>query len=191
MFNRKSFTLLSMPPRNGLSGLYTIDRTRSTVGFSVHHAMASHAQGEFTEFEGLIKIGGNRSRSEAYLSVQTYSAETGSPSLNAQVSGSEFLDAATFPVMSFRSNGFLDTRAERLRLSGFFRIKDIELPVPVDLAFVGASHDKCGQERVNFEGTVDLLSSDWGLDWATSPISYKMRLRLGISAVRLDPARAA
>ncbi|MFD5721728.1 YceI family protein [Streptomyces sp. NPDC127036] len=198
MINRKNFTLLSAPPRNELTGVYTIDRQRSTVGFSARHALFSSAQGQFTSFEGLLKINGRAfGRSEAYISVQTDSVETGSFPLNAQITGPDFLDSSTFPLMSFRSSGVLDANHNLLHLAGYLRIKDIELPVPVELEFNETSPDRSGDNRINFQATVTLQRSDWGLDWNTNLasggglISEKVKLHLNLSAVRLDPAQAA
>lgn len=198
MINRKNFTLMSIPPRKELTGVYTIDRQRSTVEFSARHALISSVQGQFTSFEGLLKLdGGAFGRSEAYISVQTDSVETGSFPLDAQITGPDFLDSSTFPLMSFRSSGVLDTTQNLLRLAGYLRIKDVELPVPVDFEFNGTCGDRIGESRVHFEATVALQRADWGLDWNStlasggSLISDKVKLHLRLSAVRLDPSQAA
>jgi polyisoprenoid-binding protein YceI len=113
------------------------------------------------------------------------------------VTGPDFLDAATFPLMSFRSGGILHAGHDHFRMAGYLLIKDIELPVHVDLGFCGASRDAHRQNRVGFTGTATLQRSDWGLDgnraMATGGvlISDKVKVTLDISAVRLDQAQGA
>lgn len=195
MFNRKATTLSHTAPDEGLTGVYVIDPVNSSIGFSVRHAVVTNMRGKFTAFEGLLKLDGARpTRSEAHLSVQTESVDTGLPERDAHVTGPDFLDSATFPVMSFRSAGILDAGDDRFRLAGYLRIKDVELPVHIDLEFGGTSRDAYGQQRVDFEGTATLHRSDWGLDRnpALAPggglTSNKVKLILDISAVQLGQA---
>ncbi|MCT9105033.1 hypothetical protein N4G69_05225 [Streptomyces mirabilis] len=55
--------------------------------------------------------------------------------------------------MSFRSTKVRDAGAARFRMAGHLRIKDLELPVHIDLELAGASRDPEGLDRVGFEGT--------------------------------------
>ncbi|MET8809802.1 YceI family protein [Streptomyces sp. NPDC004546] len=196
MFRRKESLIFDAAPSIGPSGFYIIDPVHSTIGFSVRHAVKSDVRGEFTAFEGLIKLGRVRAaRSEAYISVQTGSVDTGWPERDAWLTGPDFLDSATFPLISFRSTGIIDTGDDRSRMAGHLRIKDVELPVHVDLEFRGASRDANGDDRVEFRGTATLQRADWGLDGSPRPatsgvlLGGKVKLLLDISAVRRNLTR--
>ncbi|MFG3019355.1 YceI family protein [Streptomyces sp. NPDC048254] len=183
-------------PFAGLTGVYAIDPVHSTIGFSVRYGMVTNVRGKFTAFEGLVKLDGEYpTRSEAYLSVQTCSVDTGYPERDAHATGPDFLDAATFPLMSFRSGGILHAGNDRFRMAGHLLIKDIELPVHVDLGFRGASRDARRRECLGFTGTATLRRSDWGLDGTRALatggvlISDNVKVTLDIRAVRLDQAQ--
>ncbi len=155
--------------------------------------MITNVRGKFTAFEGLLRLDGTHpTRSEAHVSVQTGSLDTGIAQRDTHVTGPDFLDSATFPLMSFRSTGVVEVGDGRFRMVGGLRIKDVELPLPIDLEFGGAGQDANGQNRVGFEGTTTLKRSDWGIDWNSAPatggvlISDKVKLSFDISAVRLD-----
>lgn len=181
-----------------VTGTYTIDPLHSTIGFSVRHAMISNVRGRFDRFEGLLKLDGSRpSRSEAYVSVQTGSLDTGVGERDEHLRGSAFFDSATYPLMSFRSTGIVPSGDDTFRLAGSLRIKDVELPLDVDIVFGGAGDDAFGNHRVGFEGRATLRRSDWGLTW-NAPletggvlISDKVTLTLDISAIRADQDTAA
>ncbi|QFQ95052.1 YceI family protein [Streptomyces phaeolivaceus] len=184
----------SSAPYQGLTGTYSIDPAHSTIGFSVRHAMIANVRGKFTAFEGLLKIDGSHpTRSEAHVSVQTGSLDTGIAQRDAHVTSADFLDSATFPLMTFRSTGIVDAAEGQFRMSGLLRIKDVELPLRIDLEFGGAGQDADGQNRVGFEGTATLKRSDWGIDWNSALatggvlIGDKVKLVLDISAVELEP----
>ncbi|GEC10669.1 polyisoprenoid-binding protein [Streptomyces spinoverrucosus] len=191
LINRNLSTVPSSRPYEALTGFYTIDPVHSMIGFSVRHAMISNVRGKFESFEGLLKLDGSRpSRSEAYVSVQTESLDTGIRERDMHLQGPDFFDSSTFPLMTFRSTGIVDAGGDQFRLGGNLKIKDVELPITIDLDFGGASRDTYGRHRVGFEGTATLQRSDWGLTWNTALeaggvlVSDKVTLILDISAVQ-------
>ncbi|MFJ5213887.1 YceI family protein [Streptomyces sp. NPDC088354] len=174
-----------------MTGVYLLDPLKSTIGFSVRHAMLAHVRGRFTDFEGLLHLDGRRpTRSSAHLSVQTGSLRTGLPGRDARLTGPGFLDAAAFPLMAFRSTGIVAIGEDRFRMSGSLRIKDVDLPLRIDLATGGVRRDAHGTYRVGFKGTATLRRSDWGLGRNTAPgvrdvlVSATVKLAFDISAVR-------
>ncbi|ROQ60154.1 polyisoprenoid-binding protein YceI [Streptomyces sp. 840.1] len=182
----------------GVTGVYTVDPLHSTIGFSARHTMISNVRGRFVRFEGLLILDGSApSRSEAYVSVQTDSMDTGAQELDAYLRGPDFFDAATFPLMSFGSTRVIPLGDDNFRLLGALRIKDIELPLDLAVVLGGVGADANGRHRVGFEGTATLRRSDWGLAWnmplrtGGALISDKVTLSLDISAVRADLTPAA
>ncbi|MHB9856346.1 YceI family protein [Streptomyces sp. Tue6028] len=196
--NRHRKTRSGTSPYAALAGVYTVDPVHSRIGFSVRHAMITNVRGTFGAFEGLLQIDGARpARSKAYLSVQTDSLDTGMRDRDAHLMGPDIFDSSTFPLMTFRSTGLVPVGDDGFRMSGDLRIKDVELPVTVDLAFGGAGRDLDGKRRVGFEGTATLQRSDWGLTWNAALetggvlVGDKVRLDLDISAVQVGLATAA
>ncbi|MFI6880012.1 YceI family protein [Streptomyces sp. NPDC050400] len=180
-------------PYEQLTGSYTIDPVHSTLGFSVRHAMISNVRGKFDSFEGLLKIDGARpALSEAHVSVQTESLDTGIKDRDAHLKGPDFFDSSNFPVMAFRSTRIVQAGDDRFRLLGSLRIKDIELPLTLDIEYGGAALDASGQHRIGFEARATLRRSDWGLSWNAALetggvlVSDKVTLILDISAVQVD-----
>ncbi|MEU2289128.1 YceI family protein [Streptomyces sp. NPDC013178] len=177
----------------GLTGAYTIDPLHSSVGFSVRHAMVTNVRGKFGAFEGLLRLdGADPARSEAHVSVQTASLDTGVGERDAHLKGPDFFDTAVFPVMAFSSTGITAVGDGRFRMSGDLRIKDVERPLDLDIRFGGSSKDADGRRRVGFEGTASLHRSEWGLTWNAALeaggvlVGDKVTLLLDVSAVQAD-----
>ncbi|MFJ9711475.1 YceI family protein [Streptomyces sp. NPDC101234] len=193
MFKSRATALFHTTPYAGLTGIYAVDPIHSTIGFSVRYGMVTNVCGKFTAFEGILRLDGARpTRSEAYLSVQTGSFDTGYPERDVHVTGPDFLDSATFPLMSFRSGEIRPAGDGRFRMAGHLLVKGVELPVHLDLGFAGAGRDAHRQHSVAFAGTATLRRSGWGLDGRKALptggvlISDKVKLILDIHAVRLD-----
>ncbi|MFF5448435.1 YceI family protein [Streptomyces sp. NPDC012888] len=184
-------TLPVDPALAALTGEYTVDPAHSRIGFTVRHAMVTNVRGSFAGFEGTLGLdGADPSRSTASIDVDIASVSTGIADRDAHLLGSDFFDAELFPRMTFRS-----TRAEALggdayRITGDLTIKDVTRPLSIDLEFNGAATDVYGSERVGFEGSADILRSDWGLTWNAAleaggvMVSDKVKLTFDISAVK-------
>ncbi|MFF0678167.1 YceI family protein [Streptomyces tendae] len=198
MIQRDHATSPALGAHPAVTGAYTIDPVHSTIGFSVRHAMITNVRGRFDRFEGLLVLDGSHpSRSKAYVSVQTDSMDTGAADRDTHLAGPDFFDSATFPLMTFHSTGVIPLGDDEFRLTGSLRIKDIELPLDIDVVFGGAGDDAFGNHRVGFAGSATLRRSDWGLAWNTPLdtggvlISDKVTLTLDISAIRTEQAAAA
>ncbi|MFI2778951.1 YceI family protein [Streptomyces sp. ALB3] len=200
LFNRRNTapsttaTLAVDPALAALTGTYTIDPAHSSIGFTVRHAMVTNVRGSFGEHEGTLHLdGSDPSSSSASIDVRIASVDTGIADRDGHLVSGDFFDAEKFPLMTFRS-----TRAEQLggdtyRVTGDLTIKDVTRPLSIDLEFHGSATDVYGNERVGFEGSADILRSDWGLTWNAAletggvMVSDKVRLNLDISAVKAAP----
>ncbi|MDF0375518.1 MULTISPECIES: YceI family protein [Streptomyces] len=200
LFNRKNTTpsttatLAVDPALAALTGTYTIDPAHSSIGFTVRHAMVTNVRGSFGEHEGTLVLDGSApSNSSASIDVKIASVDTGIADRDGHLVSGDFFDAEKFPLMSFRS-----TRAEQLggdtyRVTGDLTIKDVTRPLSIDLEFNGSATDVYGNERVGFEGSTDILRSDWGLTWNAAletggvMVSDKVKLNFDISAIKAAP----
>ncbi|MGW1847588.1 YceI family protein [Streptomyces sp. NPDC001966] len=179
------------PALAALTGEYTIDPAHSSIGFTVRHAMVTNVRGSFGEHEGTLKLdGSDPANSTASIDVKIASVDTGIADRDGHLVSGDFFDAEKFPLMTFRS-----TRAEQLggdtyRVTGDLTIKDVTRPLSIDLEFNGSATDVYGNERVGFEGSTNILRSDWGLTWNAAletggvMVSDKVKLNFDISAIK-------
>ncbi|GHF12503.1 YceI family protein [Streptomyces morookaense] len=182
------------PALAALTGDYSIDAAHSSIGFTVRHAMVTNVRGTFTEHEGTLRLdGSDPSRSTASLDVTIASVDTGIKDRDAHLRGADFFDAERFPKMTFRSTKAEQLGGDRYRITGDLTIKDVTRPLAIDLEFNGSATDVYGMERVGFEGSAEILRSDWGLTWNAAletggvMVSDKVKLTFDISAVKSAP----
>ncbi|TSB13922.1 YceI family protein [Streptomyces benahoarensis] len=179
------------PALAALTGDYTIDPAHSAIGFAVRHAMVTNVRGAFGTYEGRLHLDGSQpGRSTAALEIRTESIDTGIGDRDAHLRGGDFFDAEAFPLMTFRSTAVAQTAADRFRVTGDLTIKDVTRPLTLDLELQGTATDVYGAERVGFEGSTEILRSEWGLTWNAAleaggvMVSDKVKLTFDISAVK-------
>ncbi|MEW1900972.1 MULTISPECIES: YceI family protein [unclassified Streptomyces] len=184
-------TLPVDPALAALTGDYTIDPAHSSIGFTVRHAMVTNVRGGFAEHEGTLKLDGtDPGASTASIDVRIASVDTGIADRDAHLRGGDFFDAEQFPLMSFRSTRAEQLGGDKYRITGDLTIKDVTRPLSIDLEFNGTATDVYGNERVGFEGSAEILRSEWGLTWNAAletggvMVSDKVKLTFDISAIK-------
>ncbi|MFE5513606.1 MULTISPECIES: YceI family protein [unclassified Streptomyces] len=184
-------TLPVDPALAALTGDYTIDPAHSSIGFTVRHAMVTNVRGGFAEHEGTLKLDGtDPGASTASIDVRIASVDTGIADRDAHLRSGDFFDAEQFPLMSFRSTRAEQLGGDKYRITGDLTIKDVTRPLSIDLEFNGTATDVYGNERVGFEGSAEILRSEWGLTWNAAletggvMVSDKVKLTFDISAIK-------
>ncbi|MCI4083947.1 YceI family protein [Streptomyces sp. MMS21 TC-5] len=198
LFNRRvqentaSVATLDVDPAlAALTGDYVIDAAHSRIGFTVRHAMVTNVRGAFEEHEGTLHLdGGDPARSTASIDVKIASVDTGIADRDGHLRSGDFFDAEAFPLMTFRSTEAAFLGGDTYRITGDLTIKDVTRPLSIDLEFNGSATDPYGNQRVGFEGSADILRSDWGLTWNAAletggvVVSDKVKLTFDISAIK-------
>ncbi|MFJ3580781.1 YceI family protein [Streptomyces sp. NPDC090127] len=184
-------TLPVDPALAALTGEYAIDPAHSSIGFTVRHAMVTNVRGGFAEHEGTLKLDGeNPHASTASIDVTIASIDTGIADRDGHLRSGDFFDAEQFPLMTFRSTEAEQLGGDKYRITGDLTIKDVTKPLSIDLEFNGSATDPFGNERVGFEGSAEILRSDWGLTWNAAletggvMVSDKVKLTFDISAIK-------
>ncbi|MFF8908007.1 YceI family protein [Streptomyces olivaceoviridis] len=179
------------PAFQALTGLWTIDRSHSRVGFSVRHAMVTTVRGAFTDYDSTLYFDGARpSQSRAELVVRVASVDTGVEQRDAHIVGPDFFDARRYPEMTFRSTSTSHEGDGSFRMTGDPTIRDVTRPVHLQLDYLGSVLDPFGYERAGFDGTTTIDRTEWGLAYnhrlktGGTMVSEKVRLQFDISAIR-------
>ncbi|MEU6945914.1 YceI family protein [Streptomyces sp. NPDC046316] len=197
IFNRKNDTATAVatlpvdPALAALTGEYAIDPAHSSIGFTVRHAMVTNVRGSFAEHEGTLRLdGSDPGASAASIDVRIASIDTGIGDRDNHLRSGDFFDAEQFPLMTFRSTEAEQLGGDKYRVTGDLTIKDVTKPLSIDLEFNGTATDVYGNERVGFEGSAEILRSDWGLTWNAAletggvMVSDKVKLNFDISAIK-------
>ena len=147
------------------TGTWIIDPFHTTIGFWVCHAMVAKVRGNFDTYSGSFTIDGdNLSASRAELTIESASINTNSADRDAHLTSADFLDAESFPTITFVSTA-VAAKGDEILVTGDLTIHGVTKSVEVKYEFVGASTDPYGTNKVGFEGTAKISRKDFGLVW--------------------------
>ncbi len=172
------------------AGTYAIDPVHSRIGFAVRHAMISKVRGSFNEFAGSGHFDlADPGSISLQLTIQVASIDTRNPDRDGHVLTADFLDADTFPEITFVSTS-VDRRGESdFVVTGDLTIKDVTRTVAIDFEYGGAATDLYGAKRIGFDGSTTISRKEWGVSF-NAPletggviVSDKVALEFEVSAV--------
>ncbi len=144
---------------------WKIDPTHSVVEFAVKHLMISTVKGRFSEIEGEIVIAdADPSQSSVSATIKAASIDTHTGQRDDHLRSADFLDAANFPVLTFKSTRITGDKQE-FKVTGNLTIRSVTREVTLDATNEGAGKDPWGGDRIAFSATTKLNRADFGLTW--------------------------
>ncbi|MEU6522911.1 YceI family protein [Streptomyces sp. NPDC046924] len=183
--------LIADPSRAELSGEWMFDQAHSTIGFAARYAVVTRIRGSFTDFDGWLRLDGERPESSgAGVVVRTATVDTRVAQRDRHLRSADFLDAERYPTITFRSTHIEQVGDDRFRMTGALTVKGRTHPVTVDLLYTGLVVDAFGVERIGFDGTAVVDRTQWELAWNAKletgglMVSEQIELEFDISAVR-------
>lgn len=174
-----------------LTGDYTLDVAHSRLGFVARHAMVTKVRGAFNEFDGTARIDGADPRnSSVNIVIKTASVDTRNEQRDGHLRTNDFFEIETYPEITFASTAIDQSDETTFKVTGDLTIKDVTKPVSFELEFTGAATDPFGNQRVGFDGSLQINRKDWNVTW-NAPleaggvlVSEKVTLEFEISAIK-------
>ncbi|MGH3721244.1 MAG: YceI family protein [Pseudonocardiaceae bacterium] len=146
-----------------VSGTWDIDAAHSNVSFSVRHLMVSKVRGRFNGVSGRLVTGTDLLDSSVTAQIDVTSFDTGNAQRDEHVRSADFLHAAEFPTMTYRSTG-IRRDGEDLVVDGELTVRGITRQVPLAVELPGFGQDPYGGTRVGLSATAKINRKDFGID---------------------------
>ncbi|PZF80095.1 YceI family protein [Jiangella anatolica] len=174
-----------------LTGDYVLDGAHTRLGFVARHAMVTKVRGAFNEFEGTAHIDGqDPSNSSVTIVIKTASVDTRNEQRDGHLRTNDFFEIETYPEIRFASTAIRQSDETTFAVTGDLTIKDVTKSVTFELELTGAATDPFGNQRVGFEGSLQINRKDWNVTW-NAPleaggvlVSEKVTLEFEISAIK-------
>jgi polyisoprenoid-binding protein YceI len=174
-------------------GPWTVDPAHSTVGAVARHLGISSVRGRFTDFTAAIEVAPDdvtRSRVEAV--IRAASIDTGNALRDTHLRSADFLDAETYPEITYRSTGLAVAGPDRWTVHGDLTMRGVVRPVDLDLSCLGTGSDPWGGTRAAFRATAELHREDFAMNYnqvvqaGIAAIGTTLKVELDVQAVQGD-----
>lgn len=142
---------------------YKIDPVHSAVAFTIRH-FVSKVPGRFNHFNGTITVDRNDlTKSTAEATIQVASIDTENQKRDDHLRSADFLDAAKFPTIKFKSKSWKKTGADTYDVTGDLTIKDVTKEVVLKVTSLGFGPGMQGAQLSGWEATTKIDKKDFNV----------------------------
>ena len=147
------------------SGTYALEPTHAEVVFGVSHFGFSTYYGQFPGASGSLKLdAANPAASQLDVSIPVDQVWTASAKLTEELKSADWLDAAKYPAMTFRSTKVTVTSPTTADVIGDLTLHGVTHPVTLKAVFKKAAVFAMTQKyMVGFDITGHVKRSDFGV----------------------------
>ncbi len=171
---------------------WKLDTVHSHVGFSIRHLMISKVTGYFKVWSGtLITDEANPEASSVEVEIDAASIDTKEPQRDEHLRSADFLDAANYPKITFKSTKVAKEDDEEYHVTGTLTIHGVSKEVVLDTEYAGRQKDPWGGERAGFSAKTTINRHDFGLafnmplEGGGVMVGEKVTITLEIEAVKV------
>ncbi|WP_316317764.1 YceI family protein [Clavibacter michiganensis] len=177
-----------------IAGTWTIDKTHSSVGFSIRHNMISKVNGTFKDFDAEIVTGATPEQSSVKAHATIASIDTNEPNRDQHLRTNDFFDAENNPTIDFVSTAVRVEKDGDAKVDGELTVRGVTKPVTFDVEFGGCGGDPYGNTKFGATATTVINREDFGLTYNAALetggvlLGDKVTITLDIQAVLATPA---
>lgn len=145
---------------------WTLDKSHSSVHFSVKHMVVSQTKGSYENYSLKVETSGlDFENAKIELEIDANSITTGMPDRDNHLRSADFFDVLKFPVIKFVSSEMKKINEEEYLLAGDFTIKGITKKINFNVNYGGQVIDPWGNIRAGFNLEAAIDRFDFGLTW--------------------------
>ena len=189
-----AFTLVGMLGAASVpAATWNVDRSHSSIDFTVSHLVISKVRGGFGDFEGTIAFDGkNWEEASTTWTVQVASIDTKDADRDDHLRNPDFFDVEQFPKMTFVSKKVVNTDGGKFELIGDLTIKDMTKEVTFEGEFRGVIDDPWGKTRAGFFAETTIDRKDFNITWNKTldagglAVGNDVDIRIEVEAVKAD-----
>ena len=173
---------------------YAVDPVHSHIGFSVKHLVITNVKGDFTDYSGTIVYDEKDiTQSSVNVTIKTASIHTGNQQRDDDLRSPNFLDAAQYPEMTFKSTR-IEPKEDGYLCTGMLTLHGVSKEISIPFDIEGPIKDPWGKTRIGVEATLSLNRQDYGikydkaLDNGGAVVGNKVKISLNVEGIKQEAA---
>lgn len=145
---------------------WNIDSAHTRAVFSVRHMMISSVHGQFEKVGGTVNFDPqNPAATTVDVQIEAASITTRDSQRDGHLVSPDFLDAAAYPYLTFKSKRVEVLDETHARLTGDLTIRDVTKEVALDVEYNGMAKSPWGTTNAGFSASTKISRKDWNLNW--------------------------
>jgi polyisoprenoid-binding protein YceI len=171
-------------------GTYTLDPNHKRVGFVARHLMVSKVRGYFGEASATIIVAEDPYQSSVTATIQAASITTNQEQRDGHLKSADFLHVEEHPTLEYRSTGVKSIDGNEFVLTGELTIKNVTVPVDLEVELEGVGRSPYGQDVFGFSATAEIDREEFGITWNVAletggvMVGKKVKLEIEGEAIR-------
>lgn len=170
LLSAATLLMSGLTPAN--AGTYLIDKDNSQIAFVWERVGLTRQIGRFTDFSGTVDFEPETPENASVdVTIRAASVQTNVAAFDRNLRSPDFFDAASYPVITFKSTGIAKTGEKTGELTGDLTILGITKPVTLEVTWVSSGIHPFGKMNAAYrDKTVSVFSargtvkrSEWGL----------------------------
>ncbi|MGH8213029.1 MAG: YceI family protein [Rhodanobacteraceae bacterium] len=164
---------------------YTLDPPHTQVLFSWDHLGFSHPTGQFDRVQGTVVYDADApSKSSVHVSIPVKSLDTHVPALDKQLQGSQFLDVAKYPVITFASTKVHPLGKNRFEVEGDLSVHGVTHPVTLNVTLnKSGSYPMIEAPALGFSATARFDRSAFGVAGGIPLVGDALQVTISAEAI--------
>ena len=184
--------LLMTMPVMAHAATWEIDPAHASVEFRVRHLMVAWVKGAFPDVAGTVEIDEtDLTKSKVSVTISAASIDTNNAKRDEHLRSADFLDSASYPVITFVSKKIVVADGQLRQVIGDLTIRGTtrEVTLSVD-ELTPAIKDPWGNTRRGATASAEINRKDFGLTWNKAletggvVVGDEVRIALGIELIR-------
>jgi len=146
------------------TGVWTLDKSHTKVGFVAKHLMVTKVRGHFESYDANVVVAEDLTQSEIHVKIDPSSITTGAEDRDNHLRSNDFFDVENHPSIEFVSTA-IEPDGDGFRITGDLMVRGTTHPLTLAAAYEGSGVDPWGNTHVGFSATARINREDWGLTW--------------------------
>jgi polyisoprenoid-binding protein YceI len=145
---------------------WNLDKSHSSIGFSVEHMVVSETVGQFNDFTLEVKSDKDDfTDAKGDLVIQVSSIDTKDPKRDGHLKGADFFDEEKYPTIKFEIKQFSKVKDKEYKLVGNLTMHGVTRSITLSAKFNGIVKDPYGNIRAGIKISGEVDRYDFGLKY--------------------------
>lgn len=165
---------------------YTIDPFHTYPNFEINHLGFSTMHGRFGKTEGKLTIDWANNTGTVDIVIDAASIDTGMKKRDDHLRSPDFLNAAEFPEITYKSTKVKINDDKTARVDGNLTIMGVTRPVTLEVESINCGEHPMqkGTHVCGFDAEGEIKRSDFGITYALPAVGDEMELKIQVEATR-------